>query len=88
MDGAARHTGDPGGQGKIKGTPLLGAVGIVYGFAVLVMGLVEWAWRKVHPVYVAGLIVMAVVFIRVFLMESEAWLRIGRAIMRVFAASA
>ena len=43
---------------------------------------------KVHPVYFIGLVAMAVVFTRLFLRDSEAWLSIGRAIVRVFERSA
>jgi hypothetical protein len=41
--------------------------------------------RKVHPLYFIGLVILLVGFFRVFLVESEAWLPIGRAIIRAFA---
>ena len=41
--------------------------------------------RKVHPVYVIGLVILLIGFTRVFLTGSEAWLRIGRAVIRAFA---
>jgi len=38
--------------------------------------------RRLHPTYLIGLVMLLVGFTRVFLMESEAWLRIGRALLR------
>jgi hypothetical protein len=43
-----------------------------------------WTRRRIHPVYFIGLAAMAIVFTRLFLVETEAWLRIGRVIVRTF----
>lgn len=43
-----------------------------------------WTRRRVHPVYFVGLAAMAIVFTRLFLVESEGWLRIGRVIVHTF----
>jgi len=40
--------------------------------------------RNVHPVYIISLAVLAVAFARVFFMESEGWLRVGRALLVPF----
>ncbi len=40
--------------------------------------------RRVHPVYLISLIAMTVAFPRIFLIESEGWLKIGRAILTPF----
>jgi len=45
----------------------------------------KWTRRKVHPVYLAGLVILLVGFSRIFLVQSEGWLRFGRAIVRAFA---
>jgi hypothetical protein len=45
----------------------------------------KWTRRKVHPVYLVGLVILIIGFARIFLVESEAWLPIGRAIVRAFA---
>ena len=37
--------------------------------------------RRIHPTYLIGLAVLLVGFTRVFFMQSEAWLRIGRAML-------
>jgi hypothetical protein len=44
----------------------------------------KWTRRKVHPIYLVGLVILMVGFTRIFLVESEAWLRIGRGIVRAF----
>jgi len=44
----------------------------------------KWTRRKVHPVYLIGLGILVVGFTRIFLVQSEAWLQIGRAIVRAF----
>jgi hypothetical protein len=40
--------------------------------------------RRVHPVHYISVTVLAVAFLRVGLMESESWLRIGRVLLRPF----
>jgi hypothetical protein len=40
--------------------------------------------RRVHPVHFISAGVLAVAFLRIGLMESEGWLRIGRALLRPF----
>jgi len=40
--------------------------------------------RRVHPVYLISLTAMTVAFPRILLLESEAWLRIGRALLTPF----
>lgn len=40
--------------------------------------------RRVHPVYFVAIGAMTLAFLRIFLMESEAWLPIGRALLRPF----
>ncbi len=40
--------------------------------------------RRVHPVYLISLIAMTVAFPRILLIESEAWLKIGRALLTLF----
>lgn len=40
-----------------------------------------WARRGVHPVHYISTAVMGVAFVRVFFLESEGWLRIGRALL-------
>ena len=45
----------------------------------------KWTRRKVHPLYYAGLVILLIGFARIALIQSEAWLRIGRGIIRVFA---
>jgi hypothetical protein len=36
---------------------------------------------RVHPVHIVSVTAMAIAFVRVFFMESEAWLRIGRTLL-------
>ena len=45
----------------------------------------KWTRRKVHPVYLPGLVILLVGFSRIFLVQSEGWLRFGRAILGAFA---
>lgn len=45
----------------------------------------KWTRRKVHPLYYAGMVILLIGFSRMALVESEAWLRIGRGIIRAFA---
>ena len=45
----------------------------------------KWTRRKVHPLYCAGLVILLIGFSRIALMQSEAWLRFGRIIIRAFA---
>ena len=52
---------------------------------LLGMAYDKWSRRKVHPLYFIGLVILLVGFFRIFLVESEAWLPIGRAIIRAFA---
>src|SRR3954469_1562007 len=40
-----------------------------------------WARRRAHPAYLISVGVMTVAFLRIFLVESEAWLKIGRALL-------
>lgn len=40
--------------------------------------------RRVHPAYLVSLAVLSVAFLRVLLMESEGWLRVGRALLVPF----
>lgn len=40
--------------------------------------------RRVHPVHVISVAVMAAAFVRVFFLESEGWLRAGRALLGPF----
>jgi len=51
---------------------------------LLGMAYDKWTRRKVHPIYFLGLAILLVGFTRIFLVESEAWLRIGRVIVRAF----
>lgn len=37
--------------------------------------------RRVHPVHVLSVVVMALAFVRIFFTDSEGWLRIGRALL-------
>lgn len=41
-----------------------------------------WTMRRIHPAYYVGTAALVVAFARVFVMESEPWLRVGRAIVR------
>ena len=54
----------------------------------LLMGIGNdlWKQRRVHPVYVVGAIVLLIAFGRILLMQTPAWLRIGRGIMAAFGA--
>jgi hypothetical protein len=45
----------------------------------------KWTRRKVHPLYYAGLVILLIGFARIALVQSEAWLQFGRAIINVFA---
>lgn len=56
--------------------------------ALLAMGYDLWTRRRVHPAYLAGMAVLLVGFSRVFIMHSEGWLRIGRAIIHALAPGA
>jgi len=40
--------------------------------------------RRIHPVYFISVAVMAGAFVRVFFMESEGWLTVGRALLTLF----
>ena len=48
-------------------------------FAAMVFDVV--AHRRIHPVHYISVAVMGVAFVRIFFMESEGWLRIGRALL-------
>ena len=58
--------------------------------AILAAGALSlWAFRlrsrgRVHPVHYISVAVMGVAFGRTFFMESEGWLRIGRALLVPF----
>ena len=43
-----------------------------------------WSRRRVHVVHYITAAVMGVAFVRIFFMESEGWLRIGRALLAPF----
>lgn len=51
-------------------------------FAAMAFDLV--ARRRVHPVHFISVAVMAGAFVRIFFMESEGWLRVGRALLAPF----
>ena len=51
-------------------------------FAAMAFDVV--AHRRVHPVNYICAAVMAVAFVRIFFMQSEGWLRIGRALLAPF----
>ena len=40
--------------------------------------------RRVHPVYCISVAVLAAAFVRIFLMQSPGWVKIGRALLRPF----
>lgn len=45
----------------------------------------DWVTRRrVHPAYLISIAAMAIAFVRIFFMESEGWLRIGRALLSPF----
>ena len=45
----------------------------------------DWVTRRrVHPVYLISFAAMSLAFARIFLMQSEGWLRIGRALLSPF----
>jgi hypothetical protein len=48
------------------------------------MAFDRWSRKRVHPVYWISLAAMSLAFVRIFFMESEAWLKIGRALLRPF----
>jgi hypothetical protein len=43
-----------------------------------------WSRKRVHPVYWISMAAMSLAFVRVFFLESEAWLKIGRALLAPF----
>jgi hypothetical protein len=43
-----------------------------------------WTRGRVHPVHYLSTGILSVTFVRVFLRESEGWLRIGRALLTPF----
>lgn len=45
----------------------------------------KWTKGKVHPLYYAGLVILLIGLSRLALVQSEAWLRIGRVVIRAFA---
>ena len=52
-----------------------------------VLGGMAYDWfsrRRVHPVYLITLPIMTVAFFRMFFLESEGWLKIGRALLSPF----
>ena len=40
--------------------------------------------RRIHPVHFVGVAVMAVAFVRIFFVESEGWLTVGRTLLAPF----
>jgi hypothetical protein len=48
---------------------------------LVAMGYDGVTHRRIHPTYLIGLAILLVGFTRVFFMQSEAWLRIGRAML-------
>ncbi|MEW5976791.1 MAG: hypothetical protein AB1898_13390 [Acidobacteriota bacterium] len=40
--------------------------------------------QRVHPVHFINMAIMAVAFVRIFFMESEGWLKVGRALLALF----
>ena len=48
------------------------------------MAFDQWSRKRVHAVYWISLAAMSVAFVRIFFMESEPWLKIGRALLRPF----
>jgi len=61
-------------------------VSVLVWFSPILIGMAydKWTRRKVHPVYFLGMAILAIGFTRIFLTGTEAWLRIGRAIVRQF----
>ncbi|MSU25251.1 MAG: hypothetical protein EXS32_15715 [Opitutus sp.] len=41
-----------------------------------------WARKRVHPAYWISMAAMTLAFVRIFFMESEGWLKIGRALLK------
>jgi hypothetical protein len=69
--------------GPLGGPPAI--IGVWLAPVLLAMGYDLWSRGRVHPAYLAGLALLIVGSVRVAFMESEGWLRIGRAIMRAIA---
>ena len=71
--------------GRMSGSISLPLAVLVW-FSPILIGMAydKWTRRTVHPVYFLGLAILAIGFTRIFLTETEAWLRIGRAIIRSF----
>jgi hypothetical protein len=61
--------------------------GIALWFSPVLVGMAydKWTRGKVHPTYFVGLVLMVIGIMRLGLVESEVWLPIGRAIVRMFA---
>jgi hypothetical protein len=71
--------------GRMSSFIPLGATVVVWLTPVLIgMAYDKWTRRKVHPLYYAGLVILLVGFARIALVQSEAWLRIGRGSIQVF----
>ncbi len=51
---------------------------------LLGVGFDLFSRRRVHPVYLISLIPMTAAFLRILLIESEAWLKVGRALLMPF----
>jgi hypothetical protein len=64
------------------------SVGMIFGLwflpVVLAMGFDQFTIGRIHRVYYIGVGVMLVFFMRIALMEAEAWLTIGRRIVGAF----
>lgn len=45
-----------------------------------------WTRRRIHPAYLAGTALMVVVFLRLFVMETAGWRRLGSGLLRAFGA--
>jgi hypothetical protein len=72
--------------GRMSSFIPLGVAVVVWLTPVLIgMAYDKWTRRKVHPLYYAGLVILLIGFARIALVQSEAWLRIGRVIIRAFA---
>lgn len=76
---AARLAGPLGlGAGAVLGTWLLPLAGIL-----LHEGITR---RRIHPVYLVGTGILVLAFGRLWVGETEAWLALGRGLLRVFGA--
>ena len=62
-------------------------LGVLLWFSPVLAGIGYDAWtrRKVHRVYLIGLVAMVIGISRLALTGTEVWLRVGRSIIRAFA---